>query len=466
MGLALTTIEGEDVHRMSAAQYHAAQSVIEGRAKITAMFGGIGSGKTAIGAKIAFRLAAKEALGGRGMIVTPSFKTFAQVTLPEIFKHWPKGYYTYSCPQGHPTLKVTIDGQTSEVIVRSAQDARTVEDIRGPSIAWIWGDEVGTWHNGKLAWDICIGRLRGTIKGKPDFMPRIYVTGSPKWGWLNEVFQIKGSMPPHAWTTGFFSYGTKPENACYIRATRTEDNAFNYDGYAEHLRVNYSDQFGKQELDGDFVSPSGSVFSGFYHDLHMIPHEHAMRLFHNCDLKVGGVDWGFSSPAAMVVGGVDKDDRVIIVRQWSKEGTTGIEMAHIALEWSSELGITQWYVDHDRVEFRNMWQGKIKGSVRVPGVRLALKSREAGFDVMRNRLRLESRIPHPVDPRKPSSYMYISSECKPLADDIKILRYEAKSEFDEANEKIVIPKSATHRVDALRYLVYSTARSAAMATGR
>jgi hypothetical protein len=420
------------------------------------------------------------------MIVTPSYKTFTQVTLPEIRKFWPLEGKLWKLH--HPGGQAQIDAYwgnglnsgVSTCVIRSAQDLRTVEEIRGPTLAGIWGDEVGSWHAGKMAHDLAIGRLRQTDADVPgvswgNWWPRAWYTGSPKWGWLNKAFGIKGRMPPHAWTTGYYSkFNAKkpsPLTSFFVRAERTEGNIHNGPGYAELLRGQYGDTFAAQELDGDFVTPTGSVFP-FYPDIHVIPAGVAMELFLACPTKVGGVDWGYGFPGAMVAVGITRDHRVIVVRTWSKPAHTAQQMAGIARQWEKPvseggLGIQRWWCDPEGgMQAKNVnidhWSGRISGSQGVnTAVRAANNAVEAGRNTLRNCMRLQSQIAHPVSSRHPGSWFYVSSDCTDaynddsLSDDLQLLQYAHVAEGEEVDERKVKPTKATHRPAGLRYAVHS-----------
>lgn len=468
-------------YRPTAAQHHLTESVRMGKARISCMFGGIGSGKTCVGQDILRRAMTEWAPGGRFMIITPSYKTFSQVTLPEIRKFWPEEgkLWRYYQPGGHPQIDAHWgDGEssgTSVCFVRSAQDLRTVEEVRGPTLAGIWGDEVGTWHTGRVAHDLAIGRLRMTDRDVPgvtwDWWPRAWYTGSPRWGWLNKVFGIKGKMPAHAWQTGYFSSysasNPRPQTSYYVRACKTEANPYNAEGYAELLRSQYGEQFARQELDGDFVSPTGAVFPAYYPDIHVIPAAVAMQLYRACPTKVGGVDWGYGMPAAMVVVGITRDNRVIVIRDWSRPGHTAQQMAEIARRWEDQYDIQRWHCDPEGGQLAknaniDHWAGRIAGSRGVNAVvRNANNAVEAGRNTLRNAMRIQQAIPHPVDRTRPGSWFYVSSDCTSdssddsLSDDLQVLQYAEVQEGGEVDERKVKPKSATHRIAALRYAVHS-----------
>lgn len=437
------------------------------RAKVRAAFGGIGSGKTCCGAIEAWDHAAEHARGATGMIIVPSYRTFDEVTMKEVRRWWPKGLWKLSKAGGGRQLTVYWgDGVTSgesQVLVRSAKNAAIAEEIRGPDIHWVWGDEPGTWGAGKAAWDIIIGRTRQMAPHNPDAMPQIWLTGSPRWGWLNKVFGVSGRMPQHAWTSGYFSKGTTRDNAFYVRAMMSEDNVHNAPGYAAFLRGEYGDAFAAQELSGDFMPPSGAVFAGFYRDLHVIPHRVAMDLYRRSRRFVGGTDWGYANPAAMEGVGIDGDGVIVVVREWSEAGRTKEQMRDVAVsrfEPPIELGgigTKDWYCDSAEPEGIEKWQGRVAGVPGVGGaVHLADKSRKEGIETLRVAMRLESRLDHPAYPAgsgRPASWFYVSDECTGLIGDLEQYRYAEVDEGRDVDEAKTT--GLDHRIDALRYAAHS-----------
>lgn len=474
-------------YRPSVAQHHVAKVVEQGRAGVTGFFGGIGSGKTALGTHILHQAMTRWAPGGRFMVVVPSYRTFTQVTLTEIRKFWPgEGeLWEYRRPDNQPQIDAHWWAQgrhgTSTCFVRSAQDLRVAEEIRGPTLAGLWGDEVGTWNTGRVAYDLAIGRLRMTDRDVPgvtwpNWWPRTWLTGSPRWGWLNKLFGIPGKLPPHAWTTGFYSkYSRKkpnPKLSFYVRAHRTEGNVYNADGYAESLRSQYGEQFAAQELDGDFVSPTGRVYPQFYPDIHVISDFRAIELWASCPIKVGGVDWGFGT-SAMVAVGITRDGCVIVRRTWLGHAQTAQDMAVVARQWESDLGIQRWWCDPEggrKAHNQNIehWRGRILGSPRVNStVKAAINAVEPGRNTIRNCMRLQRGLPNEGNPSAPATWFYMSDDCASegtddsLETDLLAFSYKEVGQGDEIDEAKTKPKSASHRLAALRYAVHSE-----LSTGR
>jgi phage terminase large subunit-like protein len=382
-------------------------SVVCGGAHTSLFIGGVGAGKSAIGALTALMMATAVAPGLTGMVVCPTFRSFAQTSLIEIRKWWPGEGRLWRLGRldNYPAISIKTPRGNSTVLIRSAQDNNSVDEIRGPSLAWAWGDEVAVWGAGAYAYDVLIGRLRAPIEGS---FPRIFLTSSPRWGWITKAFSIKGLLTESAWQRGLYLSGTMPENAVYLRASKTEDNEANAVNYAASMRSRYSDRFAAQECDGQFVPPTGAVYPQFYPQIHVIPHTVAMQLFRGCQYRIGGVDWGFGDPGALIALGIDHDGRFIVIREWSESGKTEAEMGAIASRWHDELGISTWYCPPDRKQGIALWRGDIAGVPAVRGtVAKARNDIDAGLEAVRNAMRLNAKIKHPSDRHPAVGFMYL-----------------------------------------------------------
>lgn len=129
-----------------------------------------------------------------------------------------------------PQLTLTT-GAT--ILFRSADRP---EMLRGPNLSGVWLDEASLMP--ESAYDIGIGRLRE----------------HGQQGWLSATFTPKG---PSHWTKRVFDSG-RP-NTSLTRA-RTADNPFNPSGFARTLRQQYTPEYARQELDGQFVALEGAAF--------------------------------------------------------------------------------------------------------------------------------------------------------------------------------------------------------------
>jgi PBSX family phage terminase large subunit len=177
-------------------------------------------------------------------------------------------------------------GKPSEVLFRSADDPET---LRGPSLAWFILDEASLMSY--ETWRIMIGRLR-----QQGYRHRGIVATTPKG--RNWVYQI---------------FVEKPTKSHAVFTCPTHVNQRNLpEGFIEDLEAQYSGEFLKQELYGEFVSFEGLVYPDFDPLVHVIENEQlpALKLYRRV---VCGIDWGFSNPFALLAIGIDGDGRADVI---------------------------------------------------------------------------------------------------------------------------------------------------------
>lgn len=195
-----------------------------------AFCGGIGSGKSFIGALDMIR----RAKPGRLYLVTAptypmlsdaSFRSFVDVAMmigcvnPSDIKRSPP-----------PSIKL-VNG--SEVLFRSTDNP---DMLRGPNLSGVWMDEASL--SKKEAFDILVGRLR---------------EGGDQ-GWGTATFTPKGKLH---WTYKVF--GSGQQDTELIRATSSE-NPFLPKGFVEGVRKRYTTQQADQELGGAFIGDGGNHY--------------------------------------------------------------------------------------------------------------------------------------------------------------------------------------------------------------
>jgi len=213
------------------------------KTRYTLLAGGLGSGKTTAGAIQALQKI-KQALPGA--IVSPDFEHFKRSAWPEL-----RAWIPWNCV--HPSDRYRGDPawvpqRTFELhFITPKQNSVTnvslggIDDPsswRGPNLNWFWFDEAGRKKDDQ-AWRVLIGRIR--IGNNPQG----WITSTPKWNWLKNVFIDKPSKFKSRFTV------------------QTKDNPFLDKTYVESVYSEYSSNDAKQELEGEFVAPEGLVYSNF-----------------------------------------------------------------------------------------------------------------------------------------------------------------------------------------------------------
>jgi phage terminase large subunit-like protein len=315
------------------------------------LVGGIGSGKTVAGAARSIRAAHGRIDGSKifipytGMITAPTYNVLRDATIPT-FRDLASDLVE-SMSTAPPINAKLKNG--SQIYFRSAHQP---ELLRGPSIAWWWGDEAALYTAD--VWRIMIGRLRQ--QGQTGYA---WLTTTPKGrNWIYKEFMLKERA----------RYGV-------FRATTRENPYVDLDYYAM-LRENYNDEFARQELDGDFVAFEGLIYWEFDRLAHVMaflpalgarPEHLAIDPEYNLpsalqipnsgvrtvpfERVVAGVDWGYANPGVIVVFGVDSDGRMWGLREEYARRRRIEEWAQVARQLQIDLGIEIFYCDPSEPDF-------------------------------------------------------------------------------------------------------------------
>lgn len=414
---------------------------------------GVGAGKTWCGVAEALVLAAEINAGAPGLIVVPEFATFQDVIRPAIDAIWPREIYRIRTVQSRPQIEVDTPSGTSTIYVRSAHDRRNVDKINGLTVAWAYLEEAGRFKHGNLAWRYVLQRMRHHAAHNG-----VFIAASPRPGWLPDAFHVASGLPPEASQRGY-----SPAPGYYVRQASTEANPHNADQYASRMRAIFGGDFARQELDGAIVQASGLVYPEWAPGLHVVPHAVAERLYSAARRRVGGIDFGWSSPMAAVWGGWcgAGAEMLAIVGEWYRTQRQVQELCH---DLSRDAGeVTTWYCDaadpgaiSELAEGHAIWQGQ---RCRIPAV-AADKSWRAGTDAVRNLMHRRSGLDHPAHPRGNglgAPRLIISDRCQNLIRELGEYR-DANDPDDDRTPREAATSGDDHAIDCLRYLVYNSLR--------
>lgn len=214
-----------------------------GAARYRGFVGGIGSGKSWVGAYDLLRRAKPGCLYIAAaptypMLRDATFRTFR--TIAEDLGFW--GDYLKS-----EFLVELVTG--AQVVFRSADDP---DRLRGPNASGFWLDEAGIAK--KEAFTVGIGRLRESEDA-----------------WFSATFTPNGRQH---WTYEQFapdlaSGVTKPNTSLVISKTR--ENPFLPSDFEAITRSQYTSEHARQELDGEFLDPAGSLMRSSWFKLVSAP---------------------------------------------------------------------------------------------------------------------------------------------------------------------------------------------------
>ncbi len=303
---------------------------IKSNAHYSALVGGIGSGKSRGGATRAL-LAAYGQVGGlsiptpnTGMVTAPTYNILRDATLPT-FREVAGDLIDIKNSAFSPPIHVRMKNG-GLVTFRSADNP---EHLRGPNLSWWWGDEPSL--SEQLLWKIAIGRLR-------EF-------GRFGYAWL--TFTPQGRN----WIWQRFIQRGGPNY--YIARVRSRDNPFLDEEFLKALEEDYSGDFAKQELEGEFVAFEGLIYPEFRRDLHVtsdIP-QYFSKTF-------AGVDWGFVNPGVINVYGLTGDGRMYLVHEEYKRRRGIDEWADVALQLRNIWHIQDFYCDPSEPDYIRKFQEK------------------------------------------------------------------------------------------------------------
>lgn len=221
---------------------------LRSRARFVFFVGGLGSGKTAVGAVKALM---KIQEGKSGLIVSPDYPHFSKSTWPE----WSRWCPWHRVVEHHKTEKRMVFDTGAVVWYGGIDDP---DAWRGPNVNWFWFDE-GARKRDRKAFDVLCGRIR---IGRD---PQGWVTTTPrgKHHWLYRV-AVKQEFSAEL-RKAFEEAGAGPLVEMVQSSTR--ENAANLDPlYLASLEAMYSGKYAEQELGGKFVSFEGLVYEEFGED--------------------------------------------------------------------------------------------------------------------------------------------------------------------------------------------------------
>ena len=271
-----------------------------------AAIAGVQSGKTFLGAYWAGTQMIRMGTNGQGLIVAPTVKILQQATLPKFFKEFPVQRY-YKEQKGQILFP---DGRI--IWIRSADNPYGLESM---TLDWVWGDEAGNFS--LLVWTIL--RSRTAIKHG-----RILFTTTPyNMGWLYQDFYLP-------WKNG------EDKDLSVFSWTSIENPYFPIDFFEkEKIRLR-PEEFNRRYM-GEFTKMAGLVYQ--LHDSHIILPKEV-----RADITIGGIDWGYTNPAALIVIKYS-DGAWYIVDEWYEVGKTTREIIEAAMRMRSKWGVNRWYAD-------------------------------------------------------------------------------------------------------------------------
>jgi len=272
-----------------------------------AAISGVQGGKTFVGSYWAGDQIAKMPKNGEGMIIAPTVKILQQSTLPKFFSCFPEYQKYYKEQKGQVMFP---DGRM--VWVRSADMPNYLE---GMTLDWVWGDEAGQFD--LLVWTILRSRT-AVKKGKV-----LFTTTPYNMGWLYQDFY-------QPWRQG-----TDPDLT--VVTWRSIDNPYFPKDFFEKEKARLRPEEFRRRYMGEFTKMTGLVYQ--LHESHVIPPKEV-----KAEITLGGIDWGYTNPAALVVIKYT-GDAWYIVAEWYEIGKTTREIIEAAMKLQEKWGVNRWIAD-------------------------------------------------------------------------------------------------------------------------
>lgn len=192
-----------------------------------AFCGGRGVGKSFIGAYDLMRRAKPRRLYG---IYAPTYAMLKDTALRSLLAIGERLHFIRDVNKAD--MRVVL-GNGAEVILRSVDDP---ERARGPNLSGAWLEEASLMP--EEAYQIIIACLREEGEA----------------GWLSATFTPKGRQH---WTYRVFALGSPGTSLFHAR---TIDNPFLPPDFEAAVRAQYTEQFARQELEGEFIDLQGTLF--------------------------------------------------------------------------------------------------------------------------------------------------------------------------------------------------------------
>lgn len=433
------------------AQIQMAEAIKNG-AKVILFVGGIRSGKTVGGVaeclKQIYQYKKKPRLG---YIVSPTypmswipdriFKTLSQTNAGSLIAHEAKGDRYYE-------MRPTADDPDHffRVEIKSADNP---DSLRGSSLAFILLDEAAMMSPDTFT--ICQGRVL-------DSDGIIIITTTPRGkNWVYDKVYRKSLDDPRY----------------VVIKAKTSDNKYLNPELVKELYGDYKEQSGRlvaQELNAEFISFEGQVFTNFD------PSKHVIREQSIPDSAkiVCGVDWGFNDPFVCVWLAKHDGCWIVLDEYYKSRTPLGDHAAYIKNHWLYSR-IDRIWVDPSRIAERQEFE-RIHGikkcfkarrpdqatKLKWPVDRARLINRLMGmslhspFDEKKNipGLVYFDTVRHGVQETMNLAYKLVGEETK---DGIRVTDLEGKEVQKNATEELV--DFNNHFIDALGYALYSEVRT-------
>ena len=196
----------------------------------------------------------------------------------------------------------------------------------------------------------------------------------------------------------------------------------------ERVRTTMDRRTFERRYCGLFTKMEGLVYEDFSQGAHI-----AKEIPQSFEIVLGGIDWGFTAPAGIVIWG-KYDGRYYLLDEFKQSSYTTPELIEKAKNLKEKWKVNRWYADAaepDRIkEFNDAGLYVLEGD----------KSIVTGINKFRALIK-DDRI-------------RISPQCKAWIDEVESYHYPEKQDYNDEGEEVP-EKHNDHLMDATRY-IFST----------
>lgn len=250
-----------------------------------------------------------------GVITAPTYANLRDVALRTFLEIAGPVIEEFNKSEMRVTLK-----NGSVILFRSVEN---YEMLRGLNVSWWGGDEAALYP--EIVFKIMIGRLREF--GKKGYC---FLATTPKGkNWIYQKWVAEAERRPNF----------------RIIQGRSRENHYLDPEIIQSWEEEYTGDFARQELDGDFVAFEGLIYPEFQEkEPHIAKVRTALNVRHFKSI-LAGVDWGFTNPGVIIVVGVDSDDRLWVLHEEYRRQQRIEEWVEVATTLRSQYRIEQFFCD-------------------------------------------------------------------------------------------------------------------------
>jgi len=349
------------------------------------------------------------------LVTEPSWRQLHTVALPNFRKWIPESWIKHEAKSGD---KMWIDLYNGCRVLFC--NASNVESIRGPEFAFWLADEIASCRRELI--DVGMPCLR-----QPGYPHQFVFTGTPKGkNWVYRMFVDPVSRLPHL---------EGKEQISLYRATMY-GNPFCPEDVKRRLEAQYANNptLHAREIMGEFTDFEGLVFPSFDYNIHVKkpPEDVTWRRV------IGGIDFGMSSPSAVLLMGMDTSGRRWFFKEFYKSHAD-LGVLSVASKWKADEHVRAFYCDpHMDKDIATLTHNGI------PAYKGDARSIETRVRVINHLLGVEAGGPG----------LYISPDCPNLIDEMSTYSFSDELKGDEeAFSNVIKKKQADHAIDAMGYAV-------------